>query len=105
METIALQQILLADDDADDRSLFKEALASVSPDSRLTIANNGLELMHLLFTDPPDMVFLDSNMPLKNGIDCIKWIRDLKRFKNLLVVAYSSAFDKAEINKAYAFGV
>jgi len=105
METIALKQIFLADDDADDRSLFKEALSILSPDSKLTIANNGLELMHLLPKISADMIFLDINMPIKNGIDCIKWIRELKQYSKLLVVAYSSAFDKAEINKAYAFGV
>jgi CheY-like chemotaxis protein len=99
------KNILLADDDADDRSLFKEALDHVAPDCNLTIANNGLELMHLLQKQEPDMLFLDINMPLKNGIDCIKWIRELRQFKNLIVVAYSSAFDSSQINRAYAFGV
>jgi CheY-like chemotaxis protein len=105
MEMIALQNILLADDDADDRFLFKEALAAVSPDMKLTIAKNGLELMQSLSIEQPDMLFLDINMPLKNGIDCIKWIRELKQFRRLIVVAYSSAFDMAQINKAYAYGV
>jgi len=105
METIALQEFLLADDDSDDRSLFSEALGRVCPDSRLTIASNGLELMEVLQKFRPDMLFLDINMPLRNGIDCIKWIRELKQFKKMVVIAYSSAFDNAQINKAYAYGV
>jgi CheY-like chemotaxis protein len=105
VDTITLKNILLADDDADDRLLFEEALKTVSPDSELTFAHNGLELMQVLERYTPDIIFLDINMPLKNGIDCIKWIRDLKQFRNLSVVAYSSAFNSEEINKAYAFGV
>jgi DNA-binding NarL/FixJ family response regulator len=105
MEVITLSQFVLADDDADDRSLFQEALNEVAPHSQLTTANNGADLIQLLSNSKADMVFLDLNMPLKNGIDCIKWIRELKQFRHLLVVAYSSAFDKAEINKAYAYGV
>jgi DNA-binding NtrC family response regulator len=105
METIPLQELLLADDDADDRQLFEEALNQVSPGCHLTVANNGVELMHILDKKVPDMLFLDINMPLKNGIDCIKWIRELKKLKKLVVIAYSSAFDISQINKAYAFGV
>ena len=105
METIALQEIILADDDADDRSLFKEALEQVLPDSKLTMATNGQELMQILENRKPDILFLDINMPLKNGIDCIKWIREMNRLKNLIVIAYSSAFDIGQINRAYAFGV
>jgi CheY-like chemotaxis protein len=99
------KQIFLADDDADDRSLFAEALDIVSPESTLTIARNGMELMHFLSKAAPDMLFLDLNMPLKDGTDCIKWIRDLKELKHILVVAYSSAFDEIEINKAYNLGM
>ena len=105
MEAVALKKILLADDDADDRSLFKEALAEVSPDSELAIATNGVELLEVLSKETPDMLFLDINMPLKNGIDCVKWIKDLKQFRNLIVVAYSSAINNSEINKAYAYGM
>lgn len=105
MEAVALQKILLADDDADDRSLFTEALARVSPDSKLTVARDGQELLDVLSKEKPDMLFLDINMPLKNGIDCVKWIKDLKQFRHLIVIAYSSAIDNAEINKAYAYGM
>ncbi len=105
MEAIALKKILLADDDADDRSLFKEALSEVSPESELSMVKDGVELMEMLSKENPDILFLDINMPLKNGIDCVKWIKDLKQFRHLLIVAYSSAFDTAEINKAYAYGM
>jgi CheY-like chemotaxis protein len=97
--------IVLADDDADDRALFGEALRQVAPSGELTLAANGVELMALLERQVPDLLFLDINMPLKNGIDCIKWIRELRQLRRLIVIAYSSAFDDVQINKAYAFGV
>ena len=44
-------------------------------------------------------------MPVKKGIECIKSIRELRQLRRLIVIAYSSAFNPVEINKAYAFGV
>jgi CheY-like chemotaxis protein len=105
LKTFDFTEVYLAEDDEDDRALFREALKIVVPEARLTIANNGMDLMQRLMTNKPDIIFLDINMPLKNGIDCIQWIRDLRDLRKLLVVAYSSAFNRDEINKAYAFGV
>ena len=104
MEAAVLKTVLLADDDADDRIVFKDALDTVMPEASLETANNGMEVMLYLNDKIPDIIFLDINMPLRNGIECIKSIRELKQFRHLPVVAYSSAFNVEEINKAYAFG-
>ena len=66
--------VYLADDDADDRLLFEEALLEVSGNVMLTIAKNGEQLMGILNTKtppPPHLIFLDLNMPLKNGFECL----------------------------------
>jgi CheY-like chemotaxis protein len=105
MEAVALKKILLADDDADDRRLFKEALATVSPESKLAEVKDGAELIEKLAKEKPDLLFLDINMPLKNGIECVKWIKEVKQLRRVPIIAYSSAFDTTEINKAYAYGM
>ena len=66
--------VYLADDDADDRLLFEEALMEISYDVILTTAKNGEQLMGILDQNtppPPHLIFLDLNMPLKNGFECL----------------------------------
>ncbi|HUR30799.1 MAG TPA: response regulator, partial [Saprospiraceae bacterium] len=71
--------ILLADDDEDDRLIFKEAINEVRIKTKLTMVNDGVQLMEYLQTtedELPHIVFLDLNMPRKGGIDCLKEIRN-----------------------------
>ena len=65
--------ILLADDDQDDCLLFKEALDELAITVQLTAVQNGEELMQLLNKAEilPDLMFLDLNMPRKNGMECL----------------------------------
>ena len=65
--------ILLADDDEDDRLFFKEAFEEIKINTIVKMVNDGVELMnHLCKEDVilPHVLFLDLNMPLKNGIEC-----------------------------------
>ena len=66
-----MKNIFLADDDADDRKFFEDALKQVTIPTNLTLASDGLELMSNLETviepPPPDIIFLDINMPVMNG--------------------------------------
>ncbi len=61
--------ILIAEDDKDDAEMLIEALRSVLPSGNCIVTKNGIECLRYLKThDAPDLVFLDLNMPLKNGI-------------------------------------
>ena len=78
--------IFLADDDVDDCSLFEDALREVSKETKLTTANDGKELMTKLediIPPPPDVIFLDLNMPLMNGYECLAEIRATQKYKNI----------------------
>lgn len=97
--------ILLADDDDDDRLLFKDVLKEYSKESNLTFAHNGEHLMSLLRTEElPDVLFLDLNMPLKNGIECLEEIRSDERLKSLPVVIFSTSSHPGTINLMYDIG-
>lgn len=94
--------ILLADDDKDDRLFFKLALDEVSIPTLLTSVNDGQELMdHLLKNSEhlPDVLFLDINMPRKKGSECLIEIKQDAKLKVLPVVIYSTSFsaDLAEL--------
>ncbi len=88
--------LLLADDDKDDCNFFKEALEELPVIAKLTVVNDGVQLMQFLSAKEetlPDALFLDLNMPLKNGFDCLKEIKLNEKLKQLPVVIFSTSFD------------
>lgn len=98
--------ILLADDDKDDCLLFGEALAELRVCTKLTIAHNGEELMQLLNKTGqlPDILFLDLNMPRKNGFDCLLEIKQTEKLKWLRVIIISTSYEQAFVNLLYQNG-
>ena len=88
---------LLADDDEDDRRFFVEALKSIDPSIECITAKNGKEALTLLQNDffaVPDIVFLDLNMPLMNGLKCLEEIKKVPNLANVRVVLYSTTSEK-----------
>ena len=99
--------ILLADDDADDRMLFEEALKEIDKQTQLTTANDGEELMDILDKKTQSgsfIIFLDLNMPKKNGFECLKQIRETENLKDVPVIVYSTSCQEEAINKMYEYG-
>lgn len=99
------QNLLLADDDADDCDFFKEALEELPVDASLTTVNDGVQLMEFLSansTHLPDVVFLDLNMPRKTGQECLVEIRSDDQLKNLPVIIFSTSLDM--VNALYEKG-
>ena len=84
--------ILLAEDDRDDRLFFKNAFNGLKIDNRLSICENGTDLMDYLKGAEvvPDILFLDLNMPGKNGFECLKEIRSTGRYSDMTVAIYTS---------------
>ena len=102
------KNIFLADDDADDRMFFEDALKEVNIQTHLTLSNDGSELMSNLETitepPPPDVIFLDLNMPRKNGFQCLEEIRNTTKFKDIPVVIFSTTINEDAVNKTYQHG-
>jgi CheY-like chemotaxis protein len=104
MNQKVIQSIVLADDDSDDHHFFKEALAEASPATALTIVKDGKELLDLLQHYLPDLLFLDLDMPVKNGLECLQEIRSNEKTKSIGVVVFSSTTRPANIETAYEMG-
>jgi response regulator RpfG family c-di-GMP phosphodiesterase len=86
--------ILLADDDQDDRFFFGKAIKSAVIPASLTTMENGEKLMQYLSNtkeELPDALFLDLNMPKKNGSECLKEIKNNSKLKHLPVIIYSTS--------------
>jgi len=100
-------RLLLADDDTDDHIFFRDALDEFPATTHLTIVNNGVELMKLLNTSSaclPDMLFLDLNMPLKAGYECLAEIKSNIALKKLPVIIFSTSFEAEVANLLYDGG-
>jgi CheY-like chemotaxis protein len=94
--------LLLADDDKDDRFFFTKALQELSIATRLTTVEDGEKLMEFLKSKNkalPDLLFLDLNMPRKNGSECLEEIKRTAKTKHLPVIIYSTSLldDVADI--------
>jgi CheY-like chemotaxis protein len=99
--------ILLADDDEDDRGFFADALSEISSGDRLLVVENGIELMSLLVQHAdktPDILFLDLNMPVKNGYECLAEIRCTEQWKNLPIVIISTSLQPEAVDRVYKQG-
>ncbi len=106
MNTDNLYNIFYADDDQDDQEVFREVMNEINEDIFIFTQNNGDELLHLLKNPPPrpHVVFLDLNMPVKNGYDVLKEIRQSERFSQLPVIIFSTSGDDEAIRRTRQLG-
>lgn len=96
--------IILADDDEDDQIFFKEAMSETVSSVTVNTASDGMELMSMLSDTLPDAIFLDLNMPFKNGQECLSEIKTHKHYKNIPVVIYSTSSNIDQINSTFKAG-
>ena len=100
-------QILLADDDEDDRLFFKEAFEEIKIKTQVRFVNDGVELMDHLTVNSnqlPHILFLDLNMPRKNGIECLLEIKRMNQLQNIAIAIYSTSSSEQDIEETFVQG-
>jgi CheY-like chemotaxis protein len=100
-------KFLLADDDADDASMFCEALTAIAPVMECYTVENGRQVFEVLSKSQigsPDVIFLDINMPIMNGWECLKKLKDSSTYRHIPAIMYSTSSAKNDIEKAYSLG-
>jgi len=100
------KDIILAEDDEDDRLLFLDAMGDIANDVPVQVAVNGDELMQMLKArvHSPEMIFLDLNMPVKDGFQCLEEIKADDKLKDTTVVILTTSRNPADISRAYTLG-
>ena len=99
--------ILLADDDDDDRQFFKDAFEEIKIKTIVKTVNDGMELMSQLNQDGnvlPHVLFLDLNMPKKNGLECLKEIKNNENLRDIAVAIYSTSASNEDIEETFVKG-
>lgn len=94
----AIKNIFLVEDDTDDQSFFIEALSTIQTANLCGLANNGKEALDRLKDSVviPDIIFMDINMPLMNGVECLCALINSPRISDIPVIMLSTAVEQAE---------
>src|SRR2546421_2679679 len=105
--------ILIAEDDADDRFLFKTAFEEKGYNDQIEFVENGIELWKFLqnIADKqvdlrmyPSFILLDLNMPKKDGREVLREIKQHPEFKKIPVVVFTTTNSENEVKRCYELG-
>lgn len=106
--------ILIADDDDDDCMLTQEALAQSRLANAARIVKDGEELMDYLYnrgqyTDKknaprPDLIFLDLNMPKKDGREALREIKADSQLRSIPIIVLTTSKAEEDICRSYDLG-
>lgn len=108
-------QLLMAEDDPDDRLLARDALAESRLANDLKIVEDGEKLLDYLyrrnrFADPvtsprPDLMLIDLNMPRKDGREAIKEIKADPDLRRIPIVVLTTSQSDEDVCRSYDLGV
>jgi len=106
--------ILLADDDADDRTMVAEALEEALVKNPLVCVEDGVELLDYLFGTgqyeyprpaPPGLILLDLNMPRVDGREALARIKADPELRRIPIVILTTSRAEEDIFRTYDLGV
>jgi len=98
-------KVLFVDDDADEFYLFNEAIEQAEQQVKMTRAKDGNDLMTLLASgDHPDVIFMDLNMPYKDGLETLIELKSSSLFQHIPVIIFSTSSSSNQINTCFEQG-
>lgn len=98
--------IFLIDDDKDDQQFFLTSLSEIDNTIQCNLASNGKDALDKLnnSSTTPDLIFIDINMPLMNGFECLTELRKQDRFSKTPIVILTTSKADAEAQCARVLG-
>lgn len=97
----------LIDDDPDDREIFAMALEDAHKSYNCVTAKNGVDALEKLNSNEkfvPDYIFLDLNMPMLSGKECLKELKKISRLSHVPVIIYSTSSYEKDIEETKQLG-
>ncbi len=95
-------KVLVVDDSSFMRQIFKKTIETEEDISVIAMAGDGVEALEKLKEIKPDVITLDVDMPVKNGLDTLK---EIMKFNNPIPTIMVSAIDsKITVMKALELG-
>lgn len=103
--------LLLVDDDPDCRMLIRDAVAECNVSNRIYEVANGRDALKFLnreapYTDAPrpGLIFMDIEMPVMDGMETLRRIREDKKLTEIPVVMMTGVSDETQMQRAAALG-
>jgi CheY-like chemotaxis protein len=106
--------ILLVEDDENDVFFFQRAAGRAGVTNRLQVVSDGREAIDYLagngsFSERdkhalPGLIVLDLNLPHRNGLDVLRWIRANPSTETVIVVVFTSSSAERDVHEAYLLG-
>lgn len=101
-------KILLVDDDPEDHYIMKEAMALVNADSFIHFTTSGSQALELLAgctgDQFPQLIVLDLNMPILNGTETLRILKNDERYRHIPVIIFSTSNNPVEKEKCLTLG-
>ncbi len=98
-----MARVLLVDDDANLREVYETLLTALGHDVT-TVADGQAAIQWLLDNDHPDLVLMDMEMPLMNGVEATRKIREREELRDLMVVLLTSHQQPENVGEGLASG-
>lgn len=100
------RRLFLVDDDIDEQWIFNTALNAVDPTIQLSGAANGHDAIRQLSgsSAQPDVIFLDLNMPIMNGFECLEQLKSNPGLSGIPTIIYSTTADPLTISRVREMG-
>lgn len=101
-------QILIVDDDADDREIIRDAFMSSIDEQEYVFIENGDKLLefleHLANGETPSLIMLDLNMPGKDGRETLKELKNDSRFHHIPTIVFTTSSSQRDKQMVYDLG-
>ncbi len=100
------QNILIIDDDVEDQEIFNDAVQSISGDISCTSLTDAREALDKLDSRQlnPEVIFLDLNMPMMNGMDFLRELKQRPHLQDIHVIIFSTSSNPNTISQAKQLG-
>lgn len=98
--------VFLIDDDEDDREIFEIALRQANEGATCMTFGSGREALQTISKDSlqPDHIFLDINMPVMTGKDCLREIRKVQHLKDVPIYMYTTSSNVSDRDAYLSLG-
>ena len=94
----------MVDDNPIDSEIFRKVVQSIDASVQVTFAVNGANAIDIVSKGKPDMIFLDSLMPIMDGIECLTKLKANRNTRKIPVVLYTSSENATEHELALRLG-
>jgi CheY-like chemotaxis protein len=103
------RKIVIIEDNLADAKTLRVALARRDPNIEIVVIEDGVRAIEYfsgsnLEDDPPDLVFLDLNLPIVSGFEVLEFLKSDPQLRKFPVVVLSGSSSQQEIELCYAAG-